>query len=110
MQLLMKFGLFLGIIFVAVQPVVLDAIFGLVFLGLVPGTSYSLPMWLMALVYLSAILVGVWYLNAQTVYIGDRRHRDKLARQKARRTIAKQRTKKSADRSALKTASSASNN
>lgn len=110
MQLVTKVGLVLVIAYMAIQPVVLDAIFGFIFLGLIPGTSYSLPMWLMALIYLSAILFAIWYLNKQTAYIGDRRQRDKQARQKARRSIAKQRAKKTTDQAALQTASSTSSN
>lgn len=73
----------------AIQLKVLDGLFALIFLGMVPGTDMSIPPTVMMLVYPVAIVGAVYWLARQPLYVGSRESQQKTARAVARKRVAK---------------------
>lgn len=75
------------LLFVLVRQEVESALLALLFLGIIPGTSISLPAWVMLV---GAIVIGyaaLRWLRDQPLYIGSHAEQEKLARQLARRKV-----------------------
>lgn len=87
---LLRAGLILTIIVLVLQPAVINPLLGLLFLGLVPGTTYTLPFWTMGVFYLLVIYNCLRYILRQDIYIGDTAQQGKIARRQARNKIVKQ--------------------
>lgn len=76
-------------IIAAIQLKVLDGLFALIFLGMIPGTDMSIPPTIMMLVYPAAILAAIYWLARQPLYIGSQEKQQKTARAVARKRVAK---------------------
>jgi len=70
-------------------PGAFDAAFALVFLGMIPFTSYSIPPLAMLIIYALLITLGIRWLFVQPVLIPDTKRREALSRSKARRRVIK---------------------
>lgn len=70
-------------------PEIMTAIFNFVFLGAIPGTKNSVPFWIMlpSMVFLGFLVVR--WITHQPMYIGNLAEQEKLARQLARKRVAK---------------------
>ena len=69
------------------RPEIMGGLFAFVFLGMIPGTQYSLPTWLMFVVYILGIMFVIRWLVRQPLYIGSLSRQEKTARAIARKKI-----------------------
>jgi hypothetical protein len=69
------------------QPRIENAMLALIFLGMIPGTSISIPSWIMFLVSIVGIVTAVRWISGQPLFIGSREYQEKLARQLARKKV-----------------------
>ena len=76
-------------IIAAIQLKVLDSLFALVFLGMIPGTDMSISPTVMMLLYPAAIFAAIYWLARQPLYIGSQEKQQKTARAVARKRVAK---------------------
>jgi membrane protein implicated in regulation of membrane protease activity len=93
----------LGVIILLVRPEILGSIFALVFLGMIPGTTLSLPSLLMFAIYAIAAVLVIRWLAQQSL------QPEKTARARARKKVLATKTtrktvRKSAARRVKKTA------
>ncbi len=86
---LLKVLVIATLLFCIVQLNLLGAIFALLFLGLVPGTDFSIPPAVMMVLYPIAILGAIYWLAHQPLYIGSQQKQEKTARAVARKRVAK---------------------
>lgn len=70
-----------------IQPIVIDATFGFLFAGIVPGTDIVLPFWAMSLVLASVGLIALNWLMGHTLYIGDSAYEQRRMKKTARQYI-----------------------
>ncbi len=75
-----------------VQPIVLNAVFGFVFAGIVPGTSISLPFWAMSCVLAAIGYSATKWLQRDMLFIGDEVHMEKQRKQHARAYVMQKAT------------------
>lgn len=73
----------------AVKLDLFGAVFALVFLGMIPGTNFSIPPVVMMIGYPLAIIAAVSWLAHQPLYIGSQEKQEKTARAMARKRVAK---------------------
>lgn len=82
--------LFCGAVIVLfLMPGALDALFALLFVGMIPFTSFVVPPLAMLIVYVLLILLGIHWLATQPARMFDPEARDRYARAKARRVVTK---------------------
>lgn len=74
------------------------ALFALVFLGMIPGTSLSIPPVFMMIAYPVAIIAAIFWLAHQPLYIGSHDKQEKTARAVARKRVAQKTSKAAAKR------------
>lgn len=84
----------LGVFVLLIRPDILGVIFALVFLGMIPGTTLSLPFWLMLIVYVLGALIIVRWLAQQPMYVGNMSRQEKTARAIARKKVISKTKKK----------------
>jgi len=72
---------------VLIQPGVSNAIFALIFLGMIPGTNVSIPSWAMLLMSAIGIILAIRWITNQPLFIGSRIHQERTARQLARKKV-----------------------
>ena len=89
MRQALRIGLILLIVVLLLQSVIINPLFNLIFLGMIPGTSITLPFWVMGLFYLFVIYACVKYISKQQLYIGDPVTQGKTARRIARAKVTK---------------------
>jgi hypothetical protein len=77
------------LIAVFIWPMILDVLFSFVFLGLIPGTTLSIPPVLMMLLYPIAVLLAIRWLARQPMYFGSKAKQEQTARALARKRITK---------------------
>lgn len=70
-------------------PGAFDTLFALIFVGMIPFTSFVVPPLAMLIVYILLILLGVRWLATQPARMFDTNEQDRLAREKARKVVAK---------------------
>lgn len=77
----------IAIILVLTQTQIANAVASFFFIGLVPGTNYSMPFWAMMSIngFLGLILLS--WLSHQSLYIGDTAYQEKLAKERAREKV-----------------------
>jgi|GEM_PF-1549603 len=80
----------IGLIVLGTQPQFAAVIIEFMFLGMIPGTTLTLPFWVIGSFYLVVITAGLVWISNQPLYIGDQPHQDKVARALARQKIARQ--------------------
>lgn len=68
---------------------IIDAVFLFVFLGMIPGTNYALPAWLVFTTTLIGSVLLINWLRHQPLFIGDLARQEKTARQLARKRVTK---------------------
>jgi hypothetical protein len=69
-------------------PTIITVIFELILLGAVPGTTISIPFWVMLPLMVFLGFIVVHWLSHQPLYIGNLEYQEKLARQLARKKVA----------------------
>ena len=69
------------------QPNVSGALFALIFLGMIPGTTVNVPSWMMLLGSLIGMVVAIRWLSQQPMFIGNYAQQEKTARQLARKKV-----------------------
>ncbi|MGB3023943.1 MAG: hypothetical protein WBB39_04030 [Candidatus Saccharimonadales bacterium] len=79
-----RIGILLGIVVVLSQHQVLNALFALLFVGVIPMTTIVLPFWMMGLILGSVAAIALFWLLRQPVFIGDAPHQEKIAKSRAR--------------------------
>lgn len=79
----------IGCLLFVLHPSTLNAVFALIFLGLLPGTSVSIPFWIMLPATLCIAFVLVRWIMHQPMYIGSLETQEKTARTLARKNVAK---------------------
>jgi hypothetical protein len=77
-----------------VRPEILGSIFALIFLGLIPGTDWSIPSLVMFPIYAVVAIITLYWLIRQPLYIGNMSRQEKTARALARKKVLKTKTKK----------------
>lgn len=77
------------IVIIVLKVDLLGALFALIFLGMIPGTSLSVPPALMMIAYPIAIISVIFWLARQPLYIGSQEKQEKTARAVARKRVAK---------------------
>ena len=63
-------GVFVVII-ALLQPVVMNAFIAFLFAGIIPGTTISLPFWLMSLLLVSVAYIAIRWISKDPIYIGE---------------------------------------
>lgn len=86
-------------------PDVLNALLAFIFIGIIPGTDFSLPMWAMGLFIVITAAVAVTWLSSQSLYIGDRTYQQKQAKAAAREYVLEKVSKSPAQKSTPRTRS-----
>lgn len=89
----------LALVLLVLTPGGFEALFALVFMGMIPFTTYSLPPMVMLAIYLLLIGLAVYWLATQPVFIPDNSKREPLVREKARKRVTKKVTTSSKARS-----------
>lgn len=79
----------LALFLLVLTPGGFEALFALVFMGMIPFTTYSLPPLVMLAVYILLIGLAVYWLATQPVFIPDNSKREPLIRDKARKRVTK---------------------
>ncbi len=74
------------------QPIVMNAFFGFIFAGIIPGTSIVLPFWAMSCVLAAIGYVATKWLQRDMLFIGDDVHMEKQRKQQARAYIMQKTT------------------
>lgn len=89
-----------------VRPEILGSIFALVFLGLIPGTDFSIPSIVMFPIYAVVAILVIYWLVRQPMYVGNMSRQEKTARSIARKKVLakKKPVRKSAARRVKRTA------
>lgn len=59
----------------------------LLLLGMIPGTSFAIPAWIMLLGSMTGIILSIRWISRQPLYIGSHSQQEKMARQLARKKI-----------------------
>ena len=68
-------------------PAVGNALLAMLFLGVIPGTSVTVPTWMILVGSTAGSYLAIrWILN-QPLFIGNRQYQEKLARQLARKKV-----------------------
>lgn len=88
-RVLLAMVIFASLAVLLAQPVVMNALISFLFAGVVPGTSYTLPFWLMETILIVIGLILLGFLSRQTLYIGDTAYAKKRAGRAARAKIAR---------------------
>lgn len=83
-----------AVILLIVRPEILGSVFALIFLGLIPGTDWSIPSLVMFLVYAVVAVLVIRWLVRQPLYIGNMSKQEKTARAIARKKVLKSKAKK----------------
>lgn len=78
-----------GTLALITHPAFLGVIFGFLFLGIIPGTSFSIPFWIMLPASLLIGFLAVHWIMHQPMYIGSMEYQEKTARALARKNVAK---------------------
>lgn len=99
-------GIIVAMSIVVSQPQVLNAVFALLFAGVVPFTHIVLPFWAMSLLLATIAYAALRWLRRQPLFIGDTAHRERLAKSRARSHVlsvaAAQNQKHTAKKSAVR--------
>ena len=77
----------LTFLIVLFQPSVSTALFALLFLGMIPGTTTSIPSWAMLLISISGIYLAIRWISNQPLFIGNHQQQERTARQLARKKV-----------------------
>lgn len=86
-----RFGILLAIaavLLVLITPGSLEALFALIFVGMVPLTDIIVPPSIMFIVYVILILLGIRWIASQLLF-PDIKKRDRQLREKARAKVTK---------------------
>ena len=67
----------------------LTMLFTLFVMGIVPGTSFTIPAWVILVGYPVIILIALGWLMSQPLFIGTSAHNQKTARSIARKRVAR---------------------
>ncbi len=90
---------FMTLVFV---PRAFDALFALIFVGIVPVTGYNIPPLVMLGVYIALIVLGIVWMISQSFIVADPKKRDQISRQKARSKVTKKAAPRSSSRKTRK--------
>ena len=88
-----RIGIIIGIVFILSQPQVLNELFALLFVGIVPMTNIALPFWIMAPLLGILCVICLNWLIRQDVMIGYTPNQEKIAKSRARRHVLRETTK-----------------
>lgn len=80
-------AILIGLATLSTQFGIFEAVVEFMFLGMIPGTTITLPFWLLGSFYLLVGIAGIIWISAQPLYIGDYAHQDKVARALARKRV-----------------------
>ena len=88
-KIILPASIVLVILFFFYLPEIVTIVFNFVFLGAIPGTKNNIPFWIMlpSMVFLGFLVVR--WITHQPMYIGNLAEQEKLARQLARKRVAK---------------------
>lgn len=67
----------------------LTAVFALLVMGIVPGTNWNIPAWLMLITYPLGFFLLLRWISRQPLFIGTNAHNEKVARKLARKRVTK---------------------
>lgn len=84
-------GVFVVII-ALLQPVVMNAFIAFLFAGIIPGTTISLPFWLMSLLLVSVAYIAIRWISKDPIYIGDTPYQQQKSKQAAREYVLRKTT------------------
>ena len=79
----------LALVLLFLTPGGIEALFALVFIGMIPFTSYTIPPLIMLIIYIALIITGVRWIITQSLRIPNAAEYDSMAREKARARVAK---------------------
>ena len=82
-------GIFLGVLILLLVPGIFDMLFALVFIGVIPFTTVTLPPTLMKVIYAALIIFGMYQLVNQSFTSADPVKREEVGRKRARKKITK---------------------
>lgn len=74
---------------ITTQTSLMTDIFLLLVMGIVPGTNLHAPAFLMLIGYPLIAIAAIYWLVKQPMFIGNKQHNEKLARQIARKKVMK---------------------
>lgn len=74
---------------IALVPGAFDALFALVFIGMVPFSDYTLPPAVMLALYTLLIVLGLRWIIVQPLLMTDAKKREVIERTKARKRVMK---------------------
>jgi hypothetical protein len=88
-KIILPASIILALIALLNLSAITTALFNFVFLGAIPGTQTNVPFWVMlpSMVFLGFVVVR--WITHQPMYIGNLAEQEKLARQLARKRVAK---------------------
>jgi hypothetical protein len=84
-------GLFVVII-ALLQPVVMNAFIAFLFAGIIPGTTISLPFWLMSVLLVTVGYIAIRWISKDPIYIGDTPYQQQKSKQAARDYVLRKTT------------------
>ena len=93
-----------GLLVLFLRPDVSGALFALVFLGMIPGTSYAVPSLFMFIAYTVIAIATIHWLAHQPLYVGNLSRQEKTARSIARKKVLNKKKTTSSKRRVRKTA------
>ena len=96
----------LAVALLILVPDVTNALLAFIFIGIIPGTDISLPMWAMGLFIIITAAIAITWLSSQSLYIGDRVYQQKQAKASARDYVLEKVSKSPAKKSTPRTRSS----
>ena len=76
-------GLFVVII-ALLQPSVMNAFIAFLFAGIIPGTTISLPFWLMSILLVTVAYIAIRWVSKDPIYIGDTPYQQQQNKKAAR--------------------------
>ncbi len=74
---------------ILIKPSILSALFVFIFMGIVPGTNYTLPSWVSLLGLFLALMLSIRWLLYQPTYQPVATTKDRALRHAARRRVLK---------------------
>ncbi len=77
------------LVLVSVTTNFITTLFALLVMGIVPGTSWTIPAWLMLVAYPLLFFTVLRWLTRQPMFIGSQAHNEKVARSLARKRVTK---------------------
>lgn len=79
-----------ALVAVLIKPNIVSAFFVFIFMGIVPGTNYTLPSWVSLLGLFLALMLSIRWLLYQPTYQPVATTKDRALRHAARRRVLKQ--------------------